>query len=79
MIKCQMSPSARGLQCLILLCEQYAKECDIIFNVKKSVYTCINPKHFVYTCINPQHCVAHNVPFIYLNVKCIDPVTEYNT
>ena len=31
-----MSPSLRGLQCLLLACEQYCKDWDICLNPKKS-------------------------------------------
>ncbi len=33
-----ISPSPRGLQRLIAQCEMYAKDCDIIFNVKVEIY-----------------------------------------
>ena len=51
------SPSARGLLRLILLCEKYAMDCDVIFNVKKSNYMCIKP----------QMCTLTNVRSIKLN------------
>ena len=38
-----ISMSATGLQRFI--CEKYAKDCDIIFNVKESKYMCINPQN----------------------------------
>ena len=62
-----IAPSARGLQQLILLCEQYANKTDIMFNVKKSVYMCIMPKSKFIS----------NVPRVYLNGRKIDLVDKY--
>ena len=61
-----LAPSARALQILILLCEKYAKECDILFNVKKSVYMCMYPKG-----------MKINTPKISLNGRNIDLVSDY--
>ena len=64
-----ISHSARGLQCLIVKCEQYANVCDITCNVKWSRYMCIKPcKTFI-----------HNVPSGYLNGNCIDLSWSINT
>ena len=60
-----IAPSARGLQKLILLCEDYANNCDIIFNVKKSKYMCFNTGK------------AFGVPKVFLNGKPIELVSKY--
>ena len=62
-----LAPSAKGLQRLISLCEQYATDCDIIFNVKKSKYMCISSKE----------CSTINVPKVFLNGNCIELVSKY--
>ena len=62
-----VAPSAKALQCLILLCEDYAKCHDISFNVKKSVYMCIKPKSLA----------SINVPKICLNSCSIKLVETY--
>jgi hypothetical protein len=41
-----LSPSASGLQHMLKICENFASECDLVFNSKKSVYMCIQPKDF---------------------------------
>ena len=40
-----IASSAFGLQRLITICENYASQCDIIFNASKSKYMAIIPKH----------------------------------
>ena len=62
-----IAPTAKALQYLILLCEEYAMKCEITFNIKKSVYMCIKPKSYS----------KMNVPQIFLNNRCIDLVHEY--
>ena len=62
-----LAPSAKALQCLILLCESYAKSHDISFNVKKSVYMCIKPKSLTNI----------SVPTIVLNSCPINLVDTY--
>ena len=62
-----VSPSPRGLQNLIHICETYADMCDIIFNVSKSKYMCIKPKQ-----LKNLH-----VPMVHLNGSCLDLVHKY--
>ena len=62
-----LAPSAKALQLLILICEKYAKDCDILFNVTKSVYMCIKPKELS----------AMQVPQVYLNLCPLKLVTQY--
>ena len=62
-----LQPTAKGLQHLILLCEQYASNCDIVFNISKTKYMCIKPAS-----MKNLH-----VPKIFLNGKSIDYVTSY--
>ena len=62
-----LSPSAKGLQHLLQLCEIYATKSGIVFNSKKTVYMCINPKGF-----NPT-----KVPDIVLNGENIKLCDEH--
>ena len=51
MIWCLLSPSAEGLNCLLGICESYAKKHDVVYNTTKSkvmLFPCktpnVNPK-----------------------------------
>ena len=46
-----LAPSAHGLQELLLMCENYAKEHNIIFNVKKTKCMCVKPKLLQDICV----------------------------
>ena len=52
-----ISPFPKCLQRLLISREEYTKECDMIFNAKKSKYMCIRP----------AKTNVDNVPRIYVN------------
>ena len=62
-----ISPSAGGLQHLLLLCEKFANTCDLIFNLRKTEYMCIKSKSVPML----------KVPNVFLNGHCIKLVNEY--
>ena len=62
-----VSPSAKGLQRLLRLCEIYADKCDIIFNSKKTKYMCVKPRYMKNL----------SVPSVVLNGKNIELVSHY--
>ena len=45
-----LSPSIRGLQCLLNVCDMYATEHDIIYDAKKTKCICIIPKSMIDMC-----------------------------
>ena len=62
-----LAPSARGLQHLLSICQNFANDCDITFNLKKTVYMCFKTKSVKMT----------KVPQVFLNDKAISLVNEY--
>ena len=62
-----IAPSASGLQKLLLLCEKFAENYDILFNVTKTVCMCVKP---------PKSRILE-LPRIYLNSKLLDYVSSY--
>lgn len=61
-----MTPSANALQSLLSVCEIYAKDCFIKFNLKKTVYLCIKPKK----------CKLSMIPTVYLDNTPLKLVTK---
>ena len=62
-----ISSSPLGLQRLISICEDFASNCDVIFNAKKSKYMCIKPKKLKNICI----------PQVKLAVNTLELVSKY--
>ena len=62
-----LSPSASGLQHLLLICERFAKSCDLIFNITKTFTMCVKPSGVKMPVI----------PTVYLNGKALKLVNEY--
>ena len=62
-----IAPSASGLQKLLQICETYAVECDIIFNVKKTKCIVVKPKLLK----------KLNMPTVYLNGKALNFVSSH--
>ena len=62
-----LAPSASGLQRLLNICEQFAKENDLIYNVNKSYVMCIKAKQ----------CKYSKVPKLYLCNEILQYVNKY--
>ena len=54
-----IAPSARALQTLLNHCDEFSKNCDIIYNSKKTVCMCIKPK-FIKGTMEPPMVLANN-------------------
>ena len=71
-----IAPSARALQKLLLLCETYAANCDIIFNVRKTILMCIKPKKLKNMLLPIVHLNGIPLKYVssqkYLGVKMCD-------
>ena len=55
-----LSPSIRGLQSFLNVCDMYAKEHDIIYKANKTKCMCIRPKSMIYMC-DPIFMLSGNV------------------
>lgn len=64
---CIISPSAAGLRKLLLICENFASEHDILFNAKKSVCMIFRTKFLK----------IYNTPNFYLNGNILEFVDEF--
>ena len=62
-----IAPSAHALQTLLAHCDNYAINCDIIYNSKKTVCMCIRPKLMK----------SHNEPLIVLSGNSLQYVSSY--
>lgn len=62
------APSARALQSLLGICNKFSLECDIQYNVKKSVCMVAKPKSWK----------IRLYPTLYLNGRALDIVDKYN-
>ena len=62
-----ISPSARGLQSLLTICDEYAIKCNLVYNSKKTVCMCVKPK-----------CLSSQIkPLLYLNAAPVTLVSEH--
>ena len=55
-----LTPSACGLQHMITICEVYANDCAIIFNLKKCVHMCTDSK-CVHMCTDSKRVIEKDV------------------
>jgi hypothetical protein len=64
---CLISPSVKGMQCLLNKCSDYASDHDILFNTEKSVCMLIKSKKITF----------HNGPTLFLNNRKLVFVDQY--
>ncbi len=62
-----IAPSISILQHMILECQEYAETCDILFNVKKTVYMCVKSRNIY----------MPKVPSLFLNDQLVDLVDSH--